>query len=153
MPKIDTAKAETKRGSGYPAPFDKPCAERLRKRLGDAGGLNDFGVNMLTLLPGVWSSQRHWHSGEDEFVYVLSGEVILVDDQGEHVLCAGDCAAFPKGEKNGHHLINRSDKPATCLEVGTRSTHDFCDYPDIDMQIDSRTDKFTRRDGTLYPGQ
>ena len=153
MPKIDIAKAETKRGSGYPAPFDQPCAERLRKRLGDAGGLNDFGVNMLTLPPGVWSSQRHWHSGEDEFVYVLSGEVVLVDDRGEHVLRAGDCAAFPKGEKNGHHLINKSKADAVCLEVGTRSKTDFCDYPDIDMQIDSRTDIFTRRDGTPYLGQ
>jgi uncharacterized cupin superfamily protein len=105
------------------------------------------------LPPGAWSSQRHWHSGEDEFVYVLSGEVVLVDDNGEHVLCAGDCAAFPKGDENGHQLINKSKADAVCLEVGTRSTNDFCDYPDIDMQIDSRIDKFTHRDGTLYPGQ
>ena len=125
MPRIDIAKAEQKRGSGYPAPFDKPCAQRLRRRLGDAGGLSDFGVNMLTLPPGAWSSQRHWHSKEDEFVYVLSGEVVLVDDNGEQVLRAGDCAAFPKGDKNGHHLINKSKADAVCLEVGTRSTDDF----------------------------
>jgi uncharacterized cupin superfamily protein len=151
MPKIDIAKAETKRGCGYPAPFDKPCTERVRQRLGDAGGLSDFGVNMLTLKPGVWSSQRHWHSGEDEFVYVLSGEVVLVDDDGEHVLRAGDCAAFPKGQVNGHHLINKSTADAICLEVGTRSMDDFCTYPDIDLQIDVRVDKYAHRDGTLYP--
>lgn len=86
-------------------------------------------------------------------MYVLSGEVVLVDDNGEQVLRAGDCAAFPKGDKNGHHLINKSKADAVCLEVGTRSTDDFCDYPDIDMQIDSRIDKFTRKDGTPYPGQ
>jgi uncharacterized cupin superfamily protein len=152
MPKIDIAKAAERKGSGYPAPFHRPCADRVRKRLGDAGGLSDLGVNLLTLPPGVWSSQRHWHSGEDEFVYVLSGEVVLVDDAGEHLLRAGDCAAFPKGEKNGHHLINRSKADAVCLEVGTRSADDFCGYPDIDLQIDSRTDKFTHRDGTPYPG-
>lgn len=151
MPKIDIAKTNERRGSGYPPPFDKPCLERARKTLGDAGGLSDFGVNMLTLPPGAWSSQRHWHTREDEFVYVLSGEVVLVDDKGEHVLRAGDCAAFPKGDGNGHHLVNKSKADAVCLEVGTRSTDDFCTYPDIDLQIDSRIDKYAHRDGTLYP--
>ena len=151
MPKIDVTAATQKRGSSYPAPFDKPCAERLRRRLGDAGGLSDFGVNLLTLPPGAWSSQRHWHSKEDEFVYVLSGEVTLVSDDGEKVLRAGDCAAFPKGDPNGHHLINKSSAVAMCLEVGTRSKDDFCTYPDIDLQIDSRFDRFAHRDGTFYP--
>ena len=151
MPKIDVTAAPQKRGSSYPAPFDKPCAERLRRRLGDAGGLSDFGVNLLTLPPGAWSSQRHWHSKEDEFVYVLSGEVTLVSEDGEKVLRAGDCAAFPKGDPNGHHLINKSSAVAMCLEVGTRSKDDFCTYPDIDLQIDSRFDRFAHRDGTFYP--
>jgi uncharacterized cupin superfamily protein len=150
MPKIDADKTAERRGSSYPAPFDKPCNERRRKPLGDAGGLSDFGVNVLTLPPGAWSSQRHWHSREDEFVYVLSGELTLVDDAGEHVLRAGDCAAFPKGDANGHHLINKSGADAVCLEVGTRSKDDFCLYPDIDLQIDSRIDKFAHKDGTLY---
>lgn len=151
MPKIDIAKANERHGAGYPAPFDKPCLERVRKQLGDAGGLSDFGVNMLTLKPGVWSSQRHWHSKEDEFVMILSGEVVLVDDSGEHVLRAGDCAAFPKGQANGHHLINKSKADAVCLEVGTRSSDDVCDYPDIDLRIDGRIDKYARKDGTFYP--
>ncbi|HEY5338433.1 MAG TPA: cupin domain-containing protein [Rhizomicrobium sp.] len=150
MPKIDIASAEEKRGSGYPAPFDQPCAARLRKRLGDAGSLNDFGVNLLTLAPGVWSSQRHWHSREDEFVYVLAGEVVLVTDAGEEILRTGDCAAFPKGVANGHHLINRSDKPATCLEVGTLAENDRTDYPDLDMIFNEHVDAYTRRDGTPY---
>src|ERR1043165_7614431 len=106
IPKIDVTAAPQRKGSGYPAPFDAPCAERMRQRLGDAGGLTQYGVNLLHLPPGAWASQRHWHSAEDEFVYVLAGEVTLVTDKGEEVLRAGDCAAFPKGEPNGHHLIN-----------------------------------------------
>ncbi|HWE99783.1 MAG TPA: cupin domain-containing protein [Caulobacteraceae bacterium] len=133
MPKIDPAKAEVSQGSRYPSPHDAPCAERLRRRLGDAGGLGQFGVNQLTLAPGVWSSQRHWHSHEDEFVYVLSGEVVLVTDADEETLRAGDSAAFPAGEPNGHHLVNRSAAPATLLEVGTRSPDDVTTYSAIDM--------------------
>src|SRR5260221_10485702 len=96
MPRIDVASLEERKGSGYPSPFDEPCAGRVRKALGDAAGLNDFGVNRLTLPPGAWSSQRHWHSQEDEFVFVVSGEVVLVTDAGETLLRAGDCAGFPK---------------------------------------------------------
>jgi uncharacterized cupin superfamily protein len=151
MAKINVSAVPERRGSGYPAPFLEPCANRARQRLGDAGGLTQFGVNLLQLLPGVWSSQRHWHSAEDEFVYVVSGEVTLVTDAGEQVLRAGDCAAFPKGEPNGHHLINKSKGLAVCLEVGTRSQDDFCRYPDIDMQIDSKVGHYTHRDGTPYP--
>jgi uncharacterized cupin superfamily protein len=151
MPKIDVTSASERKGSSYPAPFDAPCAERIRKRLGDAGGLSDFGVNLLHLPPGAWSSQRHWHSTEDEFVYVLSGEVVLVTGKGEEVLRAGDCAAFPKGVADGHQLINKSAAMAICLEVGTRTNDDFCVYPDIDMQIDSRVGVFAHKDGTPYP--
>src|SRR4029453_6990578 len=137
MGKIDIAKARTRTGSGYPSPYDEPMAGRSRKQLGDAAGLTQFGVNLLLLEPGAWSSQRHWHSGEDEFVFLLSGEVVLVTDTGEEVLQAGDCAGFPKGKRDGHHLINRSkSKAAVCLEVGTRAAVDFCGYPDIDMIID-----------------
>ena len=116
MPKIDIAKAGTKRGSGYPAPFDKPCAERLRKRLGDAGGLNDFGVNMLTLPPGVWSSQRHWHSGEDEFVYVLSGEVtFFMEPYAPVILRTGDSVYFDSASEHG--FSSNGDKSARILSI------------------------------------
>ena len=121
MPKIDIAAAPVHQGSGYPPPFDAPCAARARRRLGEAGALRDFGVNLMTLPPGSWSSQRHWHSHEDEFVYVLEGEVTLVEDDGETVLRAGDCAAFPKGSGNGHHLINKSASAAVFLELGSRN--------------------------------
>jgi uncharacterized cupin superfamily protein len=151
MPKIDVISVPERKGSGYPAPFHEPCANRIRQRLGDAGGLTQFGVNLLHLPPGAWSSQRHWHSAEDEFVYVISGEVTLVTDEGEQVLRAGDCAGFPKGDGNGHHLINKTDEMAVCLEVGTRSDDDFCRYSDIDMQIDSKDGRYRHRDGTPYP--
>ena len=108
MPKIDLATVPERKGTGYPPPFDAASAERIRQRLGDAGGLTDFGVNLTRLPPGNWSSQRHWHSHEDEFVYVLEGELVLVEDGGETLLRAGDCAAFPKASGNGHHMINRS---------------------------------------------
>lgn len=109
MPKIDLAAIPVRNGSGYPPPFDAPCAARTRRRLGDAGGLRDFGVNLMTLPPGGWSSQRHWHSEEDEFVYVLEGELTLVEDNAETLLRAGDCAAFPKGTGNGRNTRLESD--------------------------------------------
>ncbi len=101
MPKIEVGSVPLRQGCGYPFPFDQPCAGRTRRRLGGAGGLEDFGLNLMTLPPGGWSSQRHWHSHEDEFVYVLEGELVLVEDGGETILHAGDCAAFPKGTGNG----------------------------------------------------
>jgi uncharacterized cupin superfamily protein len=140
-----------RQGSGYPAPFHEKCAQRIRRALGDAGGLSQFGVNLLHLPPGTWSSQRHWHSAEDEFVTVLSGEVVLISDAGEEILHAGDCVAFPKNKPDGHHLVNKSDTLAVCLEIGTRSEDDFCSYPDIDLQIDSKVGHFAHRDGTPYP--
>lgn len=151
MPKIDVPTVPERKGSGYPAPFHLKAGERVRQALGDAGGLSDFGINLLRLPPGAWSSQRHWHSAEDEFVYVLSGEVTLVADEGEQVLRAGNCAAFPKNQANGHHLINMSAAPAVVLEIGTRAAEDVCEYPDIDMRIDSRIGHYTHRDGTPYP--
>jgi len=105
MPKVAIAAVPKHKGSGYPAPFDVPCGNRVRQRIGDAGGLTDYGVNLMHLPPGNWSSQRHWHSHEDEFVYVLEGELTLIEDDGETVLRAGECAAFPKGSGNGHHMI------------------------------------------------
>ena len=134
MPKIDVAAVPVRKGVGYPAPFAAPCAERTRKRLGDAGGLKDFGVNLMTLPPGNWSNQRHWHSHEDELVYVLEGELVLVEDGGETLLRAGDCATFPKGSGNGHHLINKSTMTAVYLEVGSRNMDDLTTCSDIDMK-------------------
>lgn len=138
-------------GSRYPQPFDVPCRERVRRRLGDAAGLTQFGVNLLRLPPGTWSSQRHWHRGEDELIYVLEGEVVLVCDDGEEPLRAGDAAGFKAGEHLGHHLQNRSARDAVLLEVGTRSASpdtELVDYPGIDMQV--RDGRFVHRDGRPY---
>lgn len=152
MKKIDVTTARTTLGSSYPAPHDEPCRQRKRSRLGDAAGLTQFGVNLLRLPPGVWSSQRHWHTAEDEFVYVLEGEVVLVTDAGEEVLRAGDCAGFKAGERDGHHLQNRSNADAVLLEVGSRDpAHDGVDYPDIDLSIRAGARTFLHKDGTPYP--
>ncbi len=151
MPKLEIATIPERRGSNYPAPFDQQVGPRVRQRLGDAGGLTQFGVNRLQLPPGSWSGQRHWHSEEDEFVIVLSGEVVLITDSGEQVMRAGDCAAFPANAANGHHLVNRGDSVAVCLEVGSRSATDFVVYSDIDMVFDPRIDGYAHKDGTAYP--
>ncbi len=116
--------------------------------MGDAVGLTQFGVNLVRVPPGVWSSQRHWHSAEDEFVYVVEGELVLVTEGGEQVLRAGMIAGFPAGHADGHHLVNRSARDAVYLEVGTRAERDDVDYPDCDMQI--RANGLTRKDGTPY---
>lgn len=151
MPKIDIAAVPERKGSGYPKPFDAPCAERIRKRLGDAAGLGEVGVNLVRLPPGGWSSQRHWHSHEDEFVYLLEGELVLVEDEGETVLRAGDCAAFAKNSGNGHHMINRSDSSAVYLEVGSRHPADITTCSDIDMMSANADGRFVRKDGRPYP--
>src|ERR1700754_4004395 len=151
MPKLDIAAIPGRKGSGYPAPFDTPCAERIRQRLGNAGGLTDFGVNLMHLPPGSWASQRHWHSHEDEFVYVLDGELVLIEDQGETLLRAGDCAAFAKNSGNGHHLVNRSDRMAVYLEMGTRHADDLTTCSDIDMMSANADGRFVHKDGTPYP--
>lgn len=111
MPKIDIASVPQRKGTGYPSPYNEKSLDRLRQRLGDAGGIKDFGVNITQLPPGGWSAQRHWHSHEDEFVFILSGEVVLVEDQGETILKSGDCAAFPKNTGNGHHHTDLNPVP------------------------------------------
>jgi uncharacterized cupin superfamily protein len=151
VPKIDIATIPERKGVGYPDPFAAPCAERIRQRLGDAGGLKDFGVNLMRLPPGNWSAQRHWHSHEDEFVYVLEGELVLVEDAGETVLKAGDAAAFPKASGNGHHLINRSAAMAVYLEAGSRQPDDLTTCSDVDMMSSNKDGRFTHKDGTPYP--
>src|SRR3982750_1294863 len=153
MPKrIDPNTLTETVGTFYPSPYDKPCRARSRARLGDAAGLTQFGVNLLRLAPGVWSSQRHWHTGQDEFVYVLEGEVVLVTDAGEEILKPGDCAGFKAGEEDGHHLQKRSDRDPLLLEVGPRTPGDGAAYPDIDLihPANGVPVLYTRRDGTRY---
>jgi uncharacterized cupin superfamily protein len=150
MKKIDVAAAPYRKGCDYPPPFDVPCRERVRHALGDAAGLTQFGVNLQRLLPGAWSSQRHWHTSEDEFVWVLEGEVVLVTDAGDEVLLAGDCAGFKAGAADGHHIENRSNADALILEIGSRRPEDdIVDYPDIDLRWSAGTGD-THKDGTPY---
>jgi len=151
MPKLDLSTIAVRHGSTYPAEHEAQMASRMRQRLGDAAGLTQFGVNRLELPAGAWSSQRHWHSVEDEFVCVLAGEVVLVTDAGEELLQAGDCAAFPANTPNGHHLINRSGALVVCLEVGGRSALDRVVYSDIDMVCAPGRNGYQHRDGTPYP--
>lgn len=133
MPKIMLDQAELREGSSYDPPLDQPCLGLKRWKLGAAAGLTQFGVNLTRMPPGGWSSQRHWHTAEDEFVWVVEGEVVLVDDAGETVLRAGEAAAFAAGAPNGHHLQNRTDREAVVLEVGSRRrAEDACWYPDLD---------------------
>ncbi|HTV90370.1 MAG TPA: cupin domain-containing protein [Stellaceae bacterium] len=148
--RIDANRLEPVVGTLYPAPFDAPCRARERKRLGDAAGLTQFGVNLLRLPPGAWSSQRHWHTKEDEFVYVLSGEVVLVTDAGEETLRPGDSAGFKANDGNGHCLQNRAETPAEVIEIGSRSPEEVAFYSDIDMMAKAGAG-YARRDGTPYP--
>ncbi|MEQ1506319.1 MAG: cupin domain-containing protein [Myxococcota bacterium] len=151
MPKVDLSTVAVRVGVGYPEPFASACAGRTRQRLGDAGGLRDFGVNLMTLPPGAWSSQRHWHSHEDEFVYVLEGELTLVEDAGETRLVPGDCAAFPKGTGDGHHLRNLGSTVAVYLEVGSRHPDDRATCADVDLMSDNRDGRFVHKNGVPYP--
>lgn len=151
MPKIDVRTVAEKNGSGYPAPFHEIAAGRIKKALGDAAGLTQYGVNLVRLPPGNWSSQRHWHSEADEFVYVLEGELTLVTDRGREKLRAGDCAGFPAGVADGHCLVNESRADALYLEVGTRSKTDLCSYPDIDLSVSNADDIYRHKDGRPYP--
>ena len=148
--KIDLRAAPHAKGARYPMPYDEPCAPRERWRLGDAAGLTQFGVNLLRLPAGAWSSQRHWHASEDELVHVLEGEVVLVTDDGEELLTAGDSAGFKAGDPNGHHLQNRSDREAVMLEIGARKPGGGIDYPDIDLVFPEGGDGFHHRDGRPY---
>lgn len=153
MPKIDPADVAERVGNGYPDPYDENCDGRRKKALGDAGGLGQYGVNLVTLPPGQMSAQRHWHTQEDEFVWVLSGELVLVTDGGEEPLGPGMAAAFPAGESDGHHLINRGATDAVFLEVGSRREQDACYYPDIDLHLEPDGQgghRFVHKDGTPY---
>jgi uncharacterized cupin superfamily protein len=153
MPKIDIARLTTDQHNTYPEPFRQAVAGRVRKRLGNAAGLDQFGVNLTTLKPGAASAQRHWHSAEDEFVYVVAGELVLCEDAGETVLRPGDAAGFKAGVPNGHCLINRTDADAVFLEVGTRSVREKVDYPDIDMRLerDETGGRYLHKSGEPYP--
>jgi uncharacterized cupin superfamily protein len=150
--KIDVAALRKVVGTRYPAPYDEPCRKRERRRLGDAAGLTQYGVNLLRLPPGAWSAQRHWHQHEDEFVYVLAGEVTLVTDAGEEVFRAGDCAGFKAGDPDGHCFQNRSADDALLLEVGTRAPGgDEVLYPGLDLRVVAGQPGFAHADGTPYP--
>jgi uncharacterized cupin superfamily protein len=149
MKKIDIQSAPISAGSRYPEPFAAPCQNKIRHRLAIAAGLKQIGINLLELEPGAWSSQRHWHTHAEEFVYVLEGEVVLVTEGGEEILRVGDCAAFLPGDRDGHHLQNRSGGRACVLEVGSANLrNDEAHYPDIDLR--SGASGYFRRDGTPY---
>lgn len=148
MPKLDLAAISQTNATGYPPHFADKVQGRWYRRLAPAAGLSDFGVSHVTLEPGAWSSQRHWHENEDEIVVMLAGEAVLVDDRGEHPMRVGDVAAFPKGEANGHVLQNRSSAPCTFVAVGRPAASD-CHYPDIDMHL-TEGRGFHRKDGSDF---
>jgi uncharacterized cupin superfamily protein len=152
MPKIDIASLKIDSSSNYPQPYRQAVAGRQRLRLGNAAGLDQFGVNLTTLKPGAWSSQRHWHEAEDELIYVLEGELVLCEDAGEIVLRPGDAAGWKANSGNGHCLINRSGHDAVFLEIGTRSTHERVVYPDIDMRVerDASGSRYLHKSGEPY---
>lgn len=151
MSRLDLSSIPVLKGTRYPEQFAELVDGRSRQALGEAGGLTQFGVNLVELQPGAASSQRHWHSHEDEFVMVVSGELVLVTDEGETLMRAGDCAAFPAGKPNGHHILNRSWGPGVVLCVGSRMPGDKATYPDIDLHYDGDSDTYLRKDGTPYP--
>lgn len=148
MPKLNLDTIPQSNRTGYPAEYADKVAGRWYRRLGPAGGLTQFGVSHVTLKPGAWSAQRHWHAGEDEFVVLLAGEAVLVDDSGETVLRPGDCAAFPMDDGNGHVLQNRGDTDCVFIAVGRPSTSD-CHYPDIDMHLGA-DGRYRRKDGSEF---
>jgi uncharacterized cupin superfamily protein len=152
-PAIDPADIPPRTGSGYPEPFRSRVLPREKRALGDALGLTKIGVNLTTLPPGVESSMRHYHSHEDELVFVLDGEVWLITDEGEQLLTPGTCAGFPAGSTNGHQLVNRSDQPARYLEISNRDPADTAAYPDVDLRYFRDADGrpcFSRKDGSSY---
>lgn len=151
---IDQTKCPVKTGSIYPEPYASEMKGRSSLRLGDAGGLTQFGANLVILEPGAKSSFRHWHRAEDEFVMVTEGECTLIQDEGATVMRPGDCAAFPAGDTNGHHFINRTDRVAKFLVVGTRAKEEVATYSDVDLRVEIGGGKarFTYRDGTDFKG-
>jgi len=150
MPKVDLLNVPQTNRTGYPPPYDRDVAGRHYRRIGKASGLTDIGVSHVVLEPGAWSSQRHWHEGIDEFVVMLDGEAVLVEEDGETVLGPGDCAAFPKDVANGHHLVNRSDRPCVFLAIDGRYGEGNCHYPDADLFWDQAAGQYRRKDGMAY---
>jgi uncharacterized cupin superfamily protein len=152
MPKIDIAGLKIDSSTNYPEPYRQAVIGRGRKRLGNAVGLDQFGVNLTTLKPGAWSSQRHWHEAEDELVYMLEGEVVLCEDGGETVLRPGDAAGWKANAGNGHCLVNRTQRDAVFLEIGTRSKRERVVYPDIDMRVerDASGPRYLHESGEPY---
>jgi uncharacterized cupin superfamily protein len=147
--KLDIDAAPISAGSHYPAGFNDACRDMFRRRLAEAAGLTQIGINLLELQPGAWSSQRHWHTQAEEFVYVVAGEVVLVTEAREETLRCGDCAAFLPGDANGHHLQNRSDAIARVLEIGSACNRDDeCHYPDVDLHVTASG--YVHKDGTPY---
>jgi len=153
MKKIDLSIVPAESGGTYPSPFDEPCRAQSCQRLARYAGLTQFGVNVTVIATGAWSSQRHWHSHEDEFVWVVEGELTLVTNAGEEILRPGDCAAFKAGDPDGHHLVNRSDRLAKVLEIGNSDSRDRCVYSDIDMVAGPGEAGYSHRDGAPYPGK
>ena len=152
MPKIDLPNVTVRTGSGYPAPFQSVVAGRAKRALGNAAGLTQFGINLTTLKPGAASSLRHWHEQEDEFVFIVAGEAVLVENDGETILQAGEAAGFKAGIANGHQLVNRSSSDVVYLEIGTRSKGEVAHYPDVDLALRTEDGKvvFMRKSGQPY---
>lgn len=155
MPVIDKASCPVKTGSIYPEPYASQMAGRSSLRLGDAGGLTQFGANEVILQPGAKSSLRHWHLREDEFVMILQGECTLIQDEGEYLMRPGDCAAFPAGSTNGHCFVNRTSAEARFPVVGSKMNPEHATYSDVDLKVELKDGKatFTHKDGTPYMGE
>ncbi|MEQ9488740.1 MAG: cupin domain-containing protein [Alphaproteobacteria bacterium] len=152
-PAIDPFSLPGRKGTGYPKVYADRIRDRTKRKLGDAFGLTQFGVNLTVLPPGEISSQRHWHSSEDEFVYIIEGEATLITDEGETVMTAGMVAGFPAGVENGHQLVNNSTGQVVYIEVGTRAASDEGVYPDCDMRAGKKPGEayvFTRKDGSPF---
>jgi uncharacterized cupin superfamily protein len=152
LPALDPSTVAASTGSNYPEPYKSRVAGRRKQRLGDAVGLKNYGVNLTTIEPGARSALRHWHTKQDEFIYVLRGELVLVTDAGEQVLTPGLCTGFPAGKADGHHLVNRSGQDATYLEIGDRTPGDGATYPDDDIAAVSTPQgwEFKHKDGSPY---
>ena len=153
MPKVDIAKVPVKSGTFYPAQFQAECKGRHKQAIGDAIGLTQFGVNITRIEPGQTSALRHWHEQEDEFIYMLEGELVLAENDGEVVLKAGDAAGFKAGSGVAHRLINRRNRDAVYFEVGTRAKTERVHYPDVDLELvrDEKGRRYQRRNGEPYP--
>ena len=152
MPKIDTARLPTRKSSTYPDTFKPVCEGREKTALGNAADLSQFGVNLTRLKPGAASSLRHWHEKEDEFVYMLAGELVLIEDAGETIMRPGDCAGFKANVANGHHLVNRTQRDALYLEIGTRAPSERAHYPDVDLKFerDETSARILHKSGEPY---